>query len=56
MVENMFEISPDGKTLKVVVNGGYQKTMVVPDNPSYVMKDGKLMTKDLQEQVFPVVD
>lgn len=29
---------------------------VDPDNPSYVMKDGKLMTKDLQEQVFPVVD
>ena len=29
---------------------------VSPDNPSYVMKDGKLMTKDLQEQIFPVED
>ena len=29
---------------------------VDPANPAYVMKDGKLMTKDLQTQIFPVVD
>ncbi len=27
---------------------------VDPNNPSYVMKDGKLMTRDLQEQIFPM--
>ena len=29
---------------------------VDPANPAYVMKDGKLMTKDLQTQIFPVED
>ena len=28
--------------------------IVDPNNPSYIMKDGKLMTKDLQKQIFPV--
>ena len=27
---------------------------VDPANPAYVMKDDKLMTKDLQKQIFPV--
>ena len=35
----MFEISPDGKTLKVVVNGGYQETMVVPDGVQKIAKE-----------------
>ena len=29
---------------------------VDPANPAYVMKDGKLMTKDLKTQIFPIVD
>ena len=29
---------------------------VDPANPAYVMKDGKLMTKDLQTQIFPIAD
>lgn len=29
---------------------------VDPANPAYVMKDGKLMTKDLQTQIFPIED
>ena len=29
---------------------------VDPANPAYVMKDGKLMTKNLQTQIFPIVD
>ena len=39
MAENMFEISPDGKTLKVVTNGGYQETMVVPDGVQKIAKE-----------------
>ena len=39
MAENMFEISPDGKTLKVVANGGYQETMVVPDGVQKIAKE-----------------
>jgi hypothetical protein len=27
-----------------------------PANPAYVIKDGKLMTKDLQTQIFPIED
>lgn len=39
MAENMFEISPDGKTLKVVTNGGYQETMVVPDGVQKIARE-----------------
>lgn len=39
MAENMFEISPDGKTLKVVAIGGYQETMVVPDGVQKIARE-----------------
>ena len=39
MAENMFEISPDGKTLKVVTIGGYQETMVVPDGVQKIARE-----------------
>ena len=39
MAEIMFDISPDGKTLKVVTNGGYQETMVVPDGVQKIARE-----------------
>ena len=50
MAENMFEISPDGKTLKVVTNGGYQETMVVPDGVQKIAKEAFSITR--QERRF----
>jgi hypothetical protein len=39
MAENMFEISPDGKTLKVVAIGKYKETMVVPDGVQKIARE-----------------
>ena len=39
MAENMFEISPDGKTLKVVAIGKYEETMVVPDGVQKIARE-----------------
>ena len=39
MAENMFEISPDGKTLKVVAIGKYEETMIVPDGVQKIARE-----------------